>query len=98
MNNSKQLLSCAISVVGTLVIAIVIWLSVGDTADGFINLVFGLDIFMLGVFFTLTAQQISTSELIANFLRGMNQPTPEITGNRVNASQMAQGRYPWETN
>lgn len=97
MNNNKPLLACAISAVGTVIIAIVIVSNVGDTSDLFINLVFGLDIFMLGVFTTLTAQQIAASDYIANFMRGMNQPTPEISGNRVNASQMAQ-RYPWETN
>lgn len=97
MNNNKQLLSCAISVAGTVIIAIVILSSVGDTSDFLINFVFGLDVFMLGVFATLTAQQIATSDYIVTFLRGMNQPTPEITGNRVNASQMAQGRYPWES-
>lgn len=98
MSSNKSLLACAISVVGTVIIAIVILSNVGDTSDLFINLVFGLDIFVLGVFTALTAQQIAASDYIAHFLHGMSQPTPEISGSRVNASQMAQGRYPWETN
>ena len=95
--NNKPLLASTISVVGTVIIAIVILSSVGDTSDMFINAIFGLDLFTLGVFATLAAQQIATSDYIFTFLRGMNQPTPEVGGNRVNAFEQTQGRYPWES-
>lgn len=97
MSNNKPLLASMTSVVGTVIIAIVILSSVGDTSDMFINMVFGLDLFMLGVFATLAAQQIAASDYLATFLHGMNQPTPEVGGNRVNAFEQAQGRYPWES-
>lgn len=91
----KPLIASASGVLGTVAIAAVLLTQAPET-DSIMSFVFGLDLFMLGVFTVLAAQQIATSDELPTILHKMNQPTPEISGSRVNASQMAQGRYPWE--
>lgn len=76
----------------TVLVAIFLLVTVGNGGDVLTNFVFGLDILILGIFATLSAQEINTGD----WVNQLNQPTPNVGGNRVNASQMAQGRYPWE--
>lgn len=98
MNSNRPLFASLGGVLGTTAIAAILLSQVGNDSGFLIDAVFMLDVFVLGVFFTLSAQQIATNDTLPGLLHRMNQQTPEISGNRVNASQMTQGRYPWETN
>lgn len=89
MNKLAYLLA---GTIGTVLVAIFLLVTVGNGGDVLTNFVFGLDILILGVFATLSAQEINTGDWVNH----LNQPTPTVSGSRVNASQMAQGRYPWE--
>lgn len=80
------------AVIGTVVVAVFLLATVGDGGDLLTNLVFGLDILILGIFSALCAQEINKGDWIER----LNQPTPMASGSRVNPSQMPQGRYPWE--
>lgn len=78
--------------IGTVLVAIFLLVTVGNGGDLLTNFVFGLDILILGIFATLCAQEINQGDWVEQ----LNQPTSTASGSRVNASQMAQGRYPWE--
>lgn len=91
----KPLVASASGILGTVAIAAVLLTQAPET-DSLMSLIFGLDLFMLGVFTTLTAQQIATSNELPNLLHDMNQAAQGGTANRVNASQMNNARYPWE--
>lgn len=78
--------------IGTVLVAIFLLVAVGNGGDVLTNFVFGLDILFLGIFATLCAQEINHGDWVER----LNQPTPTVSGSRVNASQVAQGRYPWE--
>jgi len=78
--------------IGTVLVAILLLVTVGNGGDILTNFVFGLDILFLGIFATLTAQEINTGD----WAERLTQPTPPVTGSRVNASHLVQGRYPWE--
>lgn len=91
----KPLIATASGVLGTVVIAAILLTQAPETDWG-MTFVFGIDLFMLGVFVTLTAQQIATSNELPNLLRDMNQAAQMGNTSRVNASQMSNARYPWE--
>lgn len=77
--------------IGTVLVAIFLLVTVGNGGDVLTTFVFGLDILILGIFATLCAQEINRGDWVGQ----LNQPTPTVSGSRVNASQM-EGRYPWE--